>query len=826
MAQSSLHPAPVVPVAAALIAGAAWGVPSVPVLASATLCVSAGVAAVALRRHGPLALAAAIVSAAACGACVQAVSWNRAGARLEAAFRGAPSADRELSGGVVSAPERMLDGGRSLVVDSLSAEGLPALRVRIAVESVPGDDVRRLDGLRHGDTVTVYGRLTAPAARPGSSLIDSRRRFAAERIDANLRVKSSRLVRRLATGRAGPARLLDDARCRARDALDRAVGSRGVTRAVMGAMVLGDRLLLDDDTNALLRDAGLIHILSISGLHTSLSVLVVFALLRRARMGPAGLLVVGTLALLAFSAFVGQGASVWRACGSLAVGLVARALGRDVDALAAVALAGAALVLAFPPLVWNAGFVLSVTATAGLIAATRGTEGSFIRRSLSASGGAYLATAGLLASLFTRLAPVALLANLAAAPLCAACLVAGAASVITVSIPLLGSTAANAAHWSVEALMAVSRAAASAPGGHFRVAAPGAVLTSLYTGLLPVVLLTRSGDPRLRALRTVFAITTIALHLGPPPPGAGPAAITVFDVGQGLAVALRAPDGRFVLDDAGPAAEGRFDAGDRIVIPALAASGCRRLDALAISHDHNDHSGGARAVLRDLEVGELWLARGALHDPRTHALAAEAIARGVAVRCMTRRDVVTVGGLRLEALHPGPADSRRPLNDRCLALRARTPWGRTVLLPGDLEAPGEAALLAAIPDVRADVLIASHHGANGSNSAAFLDGVKPKLVIVSAGAGNRFGHPGDAAIARIRSRGARILRTDRDGPIVATETAASWAILFERDRHGDEGENEDQGEDDGDGGAAWPQRIGLVEQARMPVAQHDEDDQP
>jgi hypothetical protein len=75
-------------------------------------------------------------------------------------------------------------------------------------------------------------------------------------------------------------------------------------RAVLGAMLLGDRLLLDDDTNALLRDAGLVHILSISGLHTALTVLLLLAMLRRVGLGPRSLLFVGGGGLLAFAAFV------------------------------------------------------------------------------------------------------------------------------------------------------------------------------------------------------------------------------------------------------------------------------------------------------------------------------------------------------------------------------------------------------------------------------------------------------------------------------------------------------------------------------------------
>jgi len=270
--------------------------------------------------------------------------------------------------------------------------------------------------------------------------------------------------------------------------------------------------------------------------------------------------------------------------------------------------------------------------------------------------------------------------------------------------------------------------------------------------------------------------------------------VEVLDVGQGLAVLLRGPDGRFLLVDAGPAGSGRFDAGDLIVVPALAARGGRRLEVLALSHDHEDHSGGARAVLRDLEVGELWIGGGALHDPLTRIVAAEAVARGVAVRRLERGERVTRGGLELLVLHPGAEDRGRSLNDRCLALRARTAGGASVLLPGDLEAAGEGALLAAGADPGGEALVAPHHGADGSSTPEFLARVAPRFVLVSAGEGNRFGHPGKAALSRFTAVGARVLRTDLDGTIALDDEGGSWRASVEKDRRRDEREGEDEGE--------------------------------
>jgi competence protein ComEC len=265
-----------------------------------------------------------------------------------------------------------------------------------------------------------------------------------------------------------------------------------------------------------------------------------------------------------------------------------------------------------------------------------------------------------------------------------------------------------------------------------------------------------------------------------------------LDVGQGLAVLLRGPGGGFVLVDAGPSGGGRFDAGDRIVVPALAARGCRRLEVLALSHDHEDHAGGARAVLRDVEVGELWVGEGSEDDPLTRIVTADAVLAGVPIRRLKRGEGAVRGGLEFSVLHPGVDDRGRSLNDRCLALRARDAAGASILLPGDLESSGEGALLAAGADPRSGALVAPHHGADRSSTIAFLARSAPAIVLVSSGAGNRFGHPGKRALSRFAALGAQVLRTDLDGTITLDDDAGTWRASVEKERRG----NERQGEDD------------------------------
>jgi competence protein ComEC len=812
-----------VPVAAAFVLGAALGGPSPPadvaLGAAAVGVLSAGLA----RLRPPVAVILLGLAAAALGAGVQRAAWIERERRQEAWFpAAAASIEIEVEATVLAAPERNDRGERWLRVRLAEGRAHAPLVARLVVSPPPRDDAVRLDAIRHGDRVRVWCRLRPPSRGPGRSLDAARRRLWSQGLDATGSVKSSRLVRLAALGEHGWLRTADRARCAARASLDRSLGATTSTRAVMGAMLLGDRGLLDGDTERILRDSGLVHLLSISGLHTAITILLVVALLRRTGLSPVGLASGGLLAVLAFAAFVGWGSSVLRACAMIVAALTARAAGREMAGLPALALASALLVAAVPPLAMDLSFQLSVLATAGLLAFGPGIARVLplprrLAQGVGISAGAYLATAPSLAAAFGRLAPVALVANIAAGILCAACLATGTAALA------LGPVAAPAARWSVDALLLTARAAAAVPAGHLRVAVPSMPLVLLDAGLLVALCTCRSGR---RHLAFALALATIALHLGPCPSLPGASRLEILDVGQGLSVLLRSPDGEFALVDAGPGEPGRFDAGERLVVPAILARGGRRLAILALSHGHADHIGGARSVLEDLEVGELWFPAGAERDAPLRVVLDAARERGVALRRMRRGDRATRAGWTIEVPHPSDEDRGRPINDRCLVLRLRSREGASALLPGDLEASGEASLVRGAAPVGAEALVVSHHGADGSSGDAFLRAVGPAMALVSAGAGNRFGHPGRQALARLRSAGARVYRTDESGTLSLEARASGWRVSKELQRDRDERQDEHQREPERDRGPAGIEGRHLVDEARMAAAEEQEDDEP
>ena len=232
-------------------------------------------------------------------------------------------------------------------------------------------------------------------------------------------------------------------------------------------------------------------------------------------------------------------------------------------------------------------------------------------------------------------------------------------------------------------------------------------------------------------------------------PSPGEAWVSVLDVGQGLAVVVETAK-HVLVYDTGPRYSDRFDAGSDIITPFLRHRGWIQLDRVIVSHADRDHSGGLSG-LYGLWTPELWTsASGAF--PRIPGHPCTAGQRWV------------WDDVAFQVLWP-LAETQGMENDRSCVVTIHTRYG-TVLLPGDIEEKAESLLIEKYGDaLRADVLTAPHHGSSTSSSWAFLQAVKPRLVLISSGYHNRFGFPSDRNLARYQSIGAQVSNTAVAGAI-------------------------------------------------------------
>jgi len=231
-------------------------------------------------------------------------------------------------------------------------------------------------------------------------------------------------------------------------------------------------------------------------------------------------------------------------------------------------------------------------------------------------------------------------------------------------------------------------------------------------------------------------------------PGKGEVELVVIDVGQGLAV-LVLTRSHALLYDAGPAVVDGFDAGERAVVPALRALGVSRLDRVVASHGDNDHAGGLQAVMRVVPTSLVQAPEGSPTPADAPCVAGE----------RWHWD-----GVEFSFLHPTPHFPYLGNESSCV-LRIQSRHG-VALLTGDIGEVIERSLVHRGPrQIRADVVLAPHHGSGGSSVEEFVGATGARLAIVSAGFGNRFGHPRPEVAERWRLRGAELLNTADSGAI-------------------------------------------------------------
>ncbi len=252
--------------------------------------------------------------------------------------------------------------------------------------------------------------------------------------------------------------------------------------------------------------------------------------------------------------------------------------------------------------------------------------------------------------------------------------------------------------------------------------------------------------------------------------------VSVLDVGQGDSLLVVSPGGKTMLIDGGGAFGGYagqeasfgIDPGEEAVSPYLWSRGFQKLDAVALTHAHEDHLGGLVAILENFHVGKLWIGR-EVSSATLERLERLARDRGISRELEIRGKSFDWDGVRGEFLWPeaSPENTASTVkNDDWLVLKLQ--YGdRTILLPGDPEREAEHEFLAenATEAVRSDVLKIGHHGGKNSTTQAFLDAVRPQIGIISVGESNPYGHPNPELLDRLEAARVRILRTDRDGAV-------------------------------------------------------------
>lgn len=603
-----------------------------------------------------------------------------------------------------------------------------------------------------------------------------------------------------------PHNAIEHARGWLRDRIQAAL-PRQPYAGVIVALVIGDQRAIERDDWSIFNRTGVGHLVAISGLHITM-VAGLFAALAsflwrrsfftRAQLPlllptPKVAALAGLVAATLYVLLAGFGIPAQRTLYMLAVVGVAYWSGRLTHISHVMALALGVVLLVDPwALLWP-GFWLSFGAVAIILYASAGRVGSdavveqqmmspavryrqpspalaLWRKVRAGAYTQYVVTLGLLpltVLLFGQYSLVSPLANALAIPLITL-LVAPLALLGSVLPAPLSDWVLQGAHDLVQWLALWLGWLSSQPLAvwHAPLPAPWMFVLALAGTLL---LLAPRGWPA----RWLGCFGWLPLILnGPVAPEEGQLRVTALDVGQGMALLVETPQHR-LLYDTGPAYGPGSDAGSRVIVPYLRARGIDHLDVLVISHSDNDHSGGALSLLGEIAVDRVYSSL----PPGNRIVAAAPDHRRCLAGQQWRWD-----GAEFRMLYPVPAlyasDKWKP---NALSCVLKVTLGKqAILLPGDLEAIQEDQLVnsPALADLRADVLLAPHHGSGTSSTLPFLQAVKPSVGLFQLGYRNRFNHPKPEVYQRYGDLGIRRLRNDESGAItVGFDNSGSAPVL-------------------------------------------------
>ena len=627
--------------------------------------------------------------------------------------------------------------------------------------------------LAYGQRVIATGTLARPTPAMNPGQFDWSRYYRQDRVLASLDAPHAQNVRIVETSAAGlPLRGLNALRERARAALARGFSNdQSLDHALLRALLLGDHDPQLRDVQDDFRKTGTSHHLAISGMHVAILGGFVFGICRLLRLSPRKAAIVMCGFVLLYGVVALPSPPVWRSillCMCFGFAVVCR---RCIDGVQLLALTAFAMLAAYPLDLYDAGFQLSFGTVLGLmLLATplarkfhRDDEDQRVLRSLGVPPGwsrsvrdwlrrhltaafaaglvAWMVSAPIVIQHFDQLNPYAIPASLLLGIPVLFALIAGLLKVVlTIALPWLAPLWAAIAACPVALMRHSVDWLAHWPGSDLTLPALPMLVVIAFYALIAFALLPTTRR-WLRALsRGGPATACTALLLFPFLAGIGATKstgdqlrLTLLSVGAGQCAVAELPSGKTILIDAGSSTI--QDLPRRCLEPFLRRRGVRSIDAIYVSHANLDHFSAVARTAREYDVAQVVLtdafenhsaknppARQMLSDLRVSSIPVSRIASGKTVRL---DDSTT-----LQVIWPPRGGATLAANDSSQVLKL-TSGGRAILFTGDIQQSAIESLLRSPAALRADVLVAPHHGSAEPATGAFLNAVGTTTILAS-----------------------------------------------------------------------------------------------
>lgn len=533
--------------------------------------------------------------------------------------------------------------------------------------------------------------------------------------------------------------------------------------SILAKMLLGDGSGLDQEIRDLYQANGIVHILSISGLHITLLGMGFYQMLRRLTLPIVPAAVLGGVVILLYGMMTGFGVSACRAIGMYLIRMLGEVWGKSYDMLTAMGVLAVTMLINNPLLSYHSGFLLSFASVCGmglLVPLLKLPSG------LNASLSVTFFTIPIQFFFFYQIPVFSVFLNLLVIPFMSVVMIVGLLGMVFPILSFLSPVEVGIFSW-FEWLCKLFE---KLPGHTLLLGRPEMWKILLYYVLLLIPVFW----PKKGQKRVLFGClgAALAVLLMPLPQETR---IHCLDVGQGECIVVKTRDRKAYLFDGGSSS--RKDVGEKVILPFLKYHGIGKMDAVFLSHVDTDHVNGVLQMLQGEKVivKKVYVPRGQ-EEAFSEKLMSIGMEEVIELQTVQKGDVWTNQDFSLECLHP----SREFLggsNDTsaCYLLQA---GDFRMLFTGDVEEAGEEKLLEALRRKNitgVDVLKVAHHGSSSSTTEELLKQIRPRLAMISCGRKNSYGHPHKETLERLEQTDCMVMTTPKYGQItIDTEEKIAW----------------------------------------------------
>lgn len=548
-------------------------------------------------------------------------------------------------------------------------------------------------------------------------------------------------------------------------------------RELAVGMMIGDKDELDTNITENFKNSNLTHMLAVSGAHISYVILGLNLMLKKTGNRFRKIFII--CFLIFFVGVTDFTPSVQRASIMAILLLISTMLYRSQDTYTSIAFSGLVILIINPYSFFDIGFQLSFGGTIGIVLMynnlikrfkTNGKLKRYIVSSICVSVCANLIIIPIMSFNFNTVSLTFWISNLLAGPFLGVIIIFGfCVYLLSLVIFPVAKIISIPLKYLIYILLVIVKYCSKIPFSSVTIRTPYIFEIFIYYIVLYLVFNYAKIKPYFKKLVVVILIVILIANSCIYVQNHGKMIIYFIDVGQGDSTLIRTAKNKTILIDGGGSENSSFDVGEKTLLPYLLDRKITVLDYVVISHFDTDHCGGILYLMEHIKVKNIIISKQGKESSNYNKFKNIVLDKGMSVIFVKKGDKIKIDNeTYMDILFPGNNFiSDNILNNNSIVTKICYN-NFSILLTGDVEEIAENEICReynTTNKLKANILKVAHHGSKTSSTAEFIKMVKPQIALIGVGEKNKFGHPNDGVIQRLKNMNTKIYRTDRMGEI-------------------------------------------------------------